>query len=340
MRTFRPTFARRRRSSPMRRAPRQGGLDSGHTRGAPTPACDSKPRSGYGCFVPAPPEPGTDIPQQSLTFSIARGGRQRLLHRNDEERLVQGCGAHLEPQALWLQGNRRERDSARPEEQNNIGAMFGGSVIQTLRTNKKLKMIMFTDDFLGHFIWADPKLGLKPVADYMKQGLPFQEALRKRWEPLVARGRRSPPRPRSTPGLDQYGVRARRMKVPPLLLVDDPEILVLSRSGKSPFSVPLRSPPDLRQEAGHRSSASATCRQCKGRTDVAGRERRVHRRREANRTSSTRTERDVAVRLGRVPHIDGILATRQKGGLLAALSVHHSYNGTNLDERAPSVIRC
>jgi len=36
----------------------------------PTPACDSKPESGYGCFVPAPPEPGTDIPQQSLTFSM------------------------------------------------------------------------------------------------------------------------------------------------------------------------------------------------------------------------------------------------------------------------------
>jgi hypothetical protein len=206
----------------------------------PTPACEAG--SDYGCFVPAVPEPGVDIPQQSLTFSMRPAADNAFYIVTLKNGWFKNVGLTIEPQPY---GFRATDENAIPlclKNQNNIGAIFGGSVIQTLRTSKNLKMIMFTDDFLGHFIWADPKLNLRPVGYYIKQGLPFEAALRKTLEPITISGQKLATSATldTRPFIDTaFGLA--RLQVPSLLLVEDPENLVLARSGKSPFSVPVHS---------------------------------------------------------------------------------------------------
>lgn len=204
----------------------------------PTPACEAGP--DYGCFVPAAPEPGIDIPQQSLTFSMRPAADNAFYIVTLKNGWFKDVGLTIEPQPYGFKATDENAIPLCLKNQNNIGAMFGGSVIQTLRTSKKLKMIMFTDDFLGHFIWADPKLNLKPVGYYIKQGIPFEAALKKTLEPITSSGRKLATSAAldTRPFIDTaFGLAG--LQVPSLLLVDDPENLVLSRSGQSPFSVPV-----------------------------------------------------------------------------------------------------
>src|SRR5262249_4628838 len=197
---------------------------------------DCEATTDYGCFVPAPPESGTNIPQQSLTFSMRAAADNAFYIVTLKNGWFKDVGLTIEPQPYGFKATDENAIPLCLKNQNNIGAMFGGSVIQTLRTSKNLKMILFTDDFLGHFIWADPNLNLKPVGHYMNQGMPFEVALKTTLEPIASSGQKlatsatldTRPFINAAFGLAGY-------QVPPLLLVDDPENLVLSRSGKSHF---------------------------------------------------------------------------------------------------------
>lgn len=207
----------------------------------PAPECKiSDP--DFGCFIPAPPEPGTDLPQQSLTFSMRAAADNSFYIVTLKNGWFKDVGLTIEPEPYGFKATDENAIPLALKNQNNLGAMFGGSVIQTLRTNKKLKMIMFTDDFLGHFIWADPSLKLKTVNDFMKEGLPFNEALKKTLEQVTSTGEQMATAALlDTRPLINTAFEAAGLEVPSLLLVDDPQNLVLSRGGKVHFSVPVHS---------------------------------------------------------------------------------------------------
>ncbi len=307
--------------------------------GPPTPACDVKPESGYGCYIPAPPEPGTDIPQDSLTFSMRAAADNAFYIVTMKNGWFSDVGLTIEPKPYGFKATDENALPLAIKNQNNIGAMFGGSVIQTLRTNKKLKMIMFTDDFLGHFLWADPKLGLKPVTYYVKQGLPFPEALKKTLEPVLASGQKIATGPSldTRPLIDTaFGVAG--LKVPPLLLVDDPENMVLARSGKAPFSVPIRASFSLTfKEQGWTQLVGIgdLLDNMKGGIDSPVENVAFTVGVMANSDYVTKHQNATLRFVSAVFRtIDAILADKgKKGGLLAgAYPFIDAYNGTNLDE--------
>lgn len=212
--------------------------------GPPAPACEAK--AEYGCFVPAPPEPGTELPAASIAFSMRPSVDNAFYIVTLQNGWFKDLGITIEPQPYGFKATDENAIPLVVRNQNNLGAMFGPSVLQTLRTNKKLKMIMYTDDFIGNMIWASPKSGLKPVTEYLKQGMSIEAALKATLEPIVSSGKKMA----TTAALDTrplidlaFGLAG--LEKPELLLVDDTQNLVLSRSGQVDFSVPVRASTNL-----------------------------------------------------------------------------------------------
>ena len=212
--------------------------------GPPAPACEAKPE--YGCFVPPPPEPGTDLPTASVAFSMRPAVDNSFHIVAMQKGWFEDVGITIEPKPNGFKATDENAIPLVVRNQNNLGAMFGPSVLQTLRNNKKLKMIMYTDDFVGNMIWASPNSGLKPVDEYLKQGMSIEAALKATLEPLVSPGKKLA----TTAALDTrpfidvaFGLAG--LPKPELLLVDDPQNLVLSRSGQVEFSLPVHASTNL-----------------------------------------------------------------------------------------------
>lgn len=214
------------------------GASTGHRAAVPSappvPPCDAKP--DYGCFKPAAPEPGTDIPKVKLTFSMRPAADNSFYIVALRKGWFNDVGINVNP-------FKATNENAIPlalKNQNNIGAMFGGSVIQVLNTHKNLKMIMFTDDFVGHWMWANPKLHLKTYNQYVAQGLSVKQALQKTLAPMIKSGQKLATSPLlDTRPLINTAFGLAGLKPPPLLLVDDPENEVLWRSGRLDFTFPV-----------------------------------------------------------------------------------------------------
>lgn len=305
--------------------------------GPPVPVCDAK--ADYGCFVPAPPEPGTDLPPSSIAFSMRPAADNAFYIVTMQNGWFKDVGITIEPQPNGFKATDENAIPLLLKNQNNLGAMFGGSVIQTLRNNKKLKMIMFTDDFIGNIIWADPKLGLKPVSYYLEQGMPIEAALKETLQPLLGSGQKLA----TTAALDTrplidvaFGLAG--LEKPELLLVDDPQNLVLTRSGQVQFTLPVHASTNLtlKNEGwiplvgigdlldNVKGGADSPVENVVFTVGVMGNTDFVS----ANQNATLRFVSAV------FRTIDAILADGgKKGGLLAdAYPFINAYNGTNLDE--------
>ena len=159
-----------------------GGSRAAIPSGPPTPPCHAQ--AGFGCFVPAAPEPGTAIPSSEVNFSMRPAADNAFYIVGIQKGWYSDLG-------IKVNGFKATNDNAIPlavKNQNNLGGMFGGSVIQVLNTQKNLKMVMFADDYLAQWLWASPKLKLKPVSYYVSKGMPFNEALKKALQPVIANG--------------------------------------------------------------------------------------------------------------------------------------------------------
>ncbi|MFC4733992.1 hypothetical protein [Salipiger abyssi] len=203
----------------------------------PVPECNA--RETYGCYVPAAPEPGTDIPEASVNFSMRPSADNSFYIVAIDQGWFGDAGITILPEPTGFQATN---DNAIPlilNGTNDVGAMYGGSVVQALPNNDVLKMIMLTDDFVGYSVWADPELGLKTVDDYMAEGQDFKEALHSALAPLVAEEAvlATTPLSDTRPFIDITFEMAGYGR-PELLLLDDPDNRVMAQSGRVQFSLP------------------------------------------------------------------------------------------------------
>ena len=203
----------------------------------PTPECNAGP--DFGCFEPAVPEPGTEIPEVDINFSMRPSADNSFYIVGIKQGWFDDVGINITPEP---NGFLATNDNAIPlalNNQNNIGAMYGASVIDTLGNHNTLKVIMLTDDYVGTTLWANPALGLKGVNDYLAEGLGFDEALRKTLEPVLKEGAEvaTTPLNDTRPFINiTFGLAG--LDTPELLLVDDPENRILAKSGKVDFTIP------------------------------------------------------------------------------------------------------
>lgn len=201
--------------------------------GPPEPPCEAT--DDYGCFVPAPPEPGTEIPSSDVTFAVRPAPDNAMYIIGLESGFYSDVGINLNLLKATI-------ENAIPlvlSGDADLGAMYAPALVPTLPTQKSVKQVMFTDDFVAFHIFADPDLGLKTVSDYLAEGMPIQEALEATLQPIIDSGEKLA----TTPLIDtrpfiNIAFESAGLSPPELLVVDDPQNLVLARSGQIKFSTP------------------------------------------------------------------------------------------------------
>lgn len=206
--------------------------------GPPKPQCAASPK--FGCFTPAAPEPGTAIPPVNIAFEMRPAADNSFYVIPAAKGWFRDVGITTTPPPYGLKATDQNAIPLVLHNQVNVGAMFGGSVIDSLGSQSKLKMIMLTDVQQGLFILANPALHLKPVSYYQHRGMPFTAALRAALQPTEKQGAQLATTPElDTRPLINDAYATAGLPVPKLQLVGDPENLVLAGSNKIDFSVPI-----------------------------------------------------------------------------------------------------
>jgi hypothetical protein len=102
---------------------------------------------------------------------------------------------------------------------------------------------MLHDDFYAFAILANPKLHLKTVNDYMKQGLPFKTALRRALEPLAKSGTKMAITAAAFPHpFLNLVFKTAGLERPELQQMDDQQSLLLVRNGSLDYVLPSAAP--------------------------------------------------------------------------------------------------
>ncbi len=220
------------------------GGERGRMAQPPKPMCQVS-SADFGCFQPAAPEPGVAIPATSVTFGIRPYADNAFQVVGIKAGYFKDVGISIRGGSLALEMTANNGIPLMLNRQVDLGAMFGPTLVPTLKTQKKLKMVMFTDSYYGDVLLANPKLRLKSVEDYMKSGMNFKQALRKAVEPVVkANLLGTGPLVDTRPFID-LTFNTAGFKQPKFLIADSPKIVVLAQSGRLDFAVPDGAPQAL-----------------------------------------------------------------------------------------------
>src|SRR5262249_27586734 len=124
--------------------------------------------------------------------------------------------------------------------QLDMSSQYCPLLLPTYKTSNKLKSVAFADNFLGTAILASPPLKLTSVKDYIKEGLPFDKAIRQALLPMEGKTLTGSPVLSKRPFEDivaQFsGVKWK------LDLMDDAKALVLAKANRIEFADPEGAP--------------------------------------------------------------------------------------------------
>lgn len=198
-------------------------------------------------YVPAPPEPGTDIPQVSVRFGMRPYADNTFYVIAMKKGWYKNAGITISPQPYGLKVTDTVVVSLLLKQQLDISTEFGPLLLPVLKTENVLRLIGFVDTFQGWAILANPKLKLKTVGDYMKQGLPFKAALRKALEPVSKATLVVAPQISARPFV-QIAFKLAGLPLPKFQVLDDSKSLVLAKAGRIDFATPEGAPITLTYE--------------------------------------------------------------------------------------------
>lgn len=201
----------------------------------PTPATESE--TG---FKPAPPEPGTEIPQVEVTFGQRPYADNSFLMIAMEQGWFEDAGIEVKPAPYGIK-NSDNAVAMMLKKQVDIQAMFAPTLIPTMKSDQSLKQIALTHLFGGWAIFASPDLGLKSVNDHMKDGLDFEAAMKATLEPLAGQELVVAPLVDAR-GFVRLSFEIAGVQQPKLKVLDDAKSLVLAKSKRVKFAVPTGAP--------------------------------------------------------------------------------------------------
>lgn len=198
-------------------------------------------------YVPAPPEPGTSIPQVSVRFGMRPYADNTFYVVAMKKGWYKDAGITISPQPYGLKVTDAVVVSLLLNKGLDISTEFGPLLLPVLKTTNVLRLIGFVDTFQGWAVLANPKLKLKTVRDYMKQGLPFKTALRKALEPVSKATLVVAPQISARPFV-QIAFKLAGLPLPKFQVLDDSKSLVLAKAGRIDFATPEGAPITLTYE--------------------------------------------------------------------------------------------
>lgn len=198
----------------------------------PSPAAD--------LYVPAPPEPGTEIPSARVNFGMRPYADNTFYVIAMKQGWFEDVGIEIGPEELGLKVTDTNVTALLLNGQLDMASQYCPLLLPTYKTSDKLKCVGFTDNFLGTAILANPNLGLKSFKDYIAEGMSFDEAIRAAVAPLEGKTLVGSPvlskRPFEEVVQEFSGVQWT------LETMDDAKALVLAKAGRIDFVDPEGAP--------------------------------------------------------------------------------------------------
>jgi ABC-type nitrate/sulfonate/bicarbonate transport system substrate-binding protein len=189
------------------------------------------PAGAASTYTPATPEPGTEIPQVSVTFGMRPYADNTFYVIGIEKGWFADVGITIEPEPHGLKTSEAQWVSILLNRQVDINSATCSTLLPSYRTTDQLKCAGFAVTFFGAVMLADPKLGLKTVRDYVNEGKSFDEALKSALSPLVGKTVYVPATI-SEKEFNEVPFRLAGLDLPDYVTMDDSQMLLLAKSGR------------------------------------------------------------------------------------------------------------
>jgi ABC-type nitrate/sulfonate/bicarbonate transport system substrate-binding protein len=194
-------------------------------------ALAAAPAGAASTYTPATPEPGTEIPQVSVTFGMRPYADNTFYVIGIEKGWFADVGITIEPEPHGLKTSEAQWVSILLNRQVDINSATCSTLLPSYRTTDQLKCAGFAVTFFGAVMLADPKLGLKTVRDYVNEGKSFDEALKSALSPLVGKTVYVPATI-SEKEFNEVPFRLAGLDLPDYVTMDDSQMLLLAKSGR------------------------------------------------------------------------------------------------------------
>jgi hypothetical protein len=192
-------------------------------------------------YIPATPEPGTDIPQVTVTFGMRPYADNTFYVIGMEKGWFKDVGITIAPEPHGLKTTENQWVSILLNRQVDINSATCSILLPSYKTTDQLKCAGFAVTFFGQVMLANPKLRLKTFRDYMTEGATFEEGLRKALEPLVGKTIYVPANV-AEKEFHEVPFRLAGLELPNYTTMEDAQMLLLAKSERLDFMHPGGAP--------------------------------------------------------------------------------------------------
>jgi hypothetical protein len=192
-------------------------------------------------YTPATPEPGTDIPQVAVKFGMRPYADNTYFVVGMEKGWFKDVGIEITPPPYGLKTTEAQWVSLLLNHQVDIDSATCSALLPSYKTTDQLKCAGFAVTFYGSVMLASPKSGLKRLSDYMTPGVTLKEGLAKALEPLVGK-KVYVPASIADKVFAELPFQLAGLKLPDYVTMEDPQMLLLAKSGRVDFVHPNGAP--------------------------------------------------------------------------------------------------
>ncbi len=190
-------------------------------------------------YVPAPAEPGTNIPEATIRFGLLPYADASFPIIGVKKGFFSDVGISLSP-AEGLAVTEDQAHSLMVRGDIDLAHGYPPNFLPTYQTSRAVKQIMFHDVIVAGCMLASPELGLKSIKDYMAEGKPFDEAIAAAMAPVQGQSLASTPVANERLFEDTIRQLSGVTWTPQIL--DDPKIIVAAKAGQIQFAHPSGAP--------------------------------------------------------------------------------------------------
>ncbi len=192
-------------------------------------------------YSPATPEPGTEIPSINVSFGMRPYADNTFYVIGMQKGWYKDVGITITPQPFGLKTTENQWVSLLLNRQVDINSATCSNLLPTYKSSDQLKCVGFAVTFSGSVMFANPKLGLKRVSDYMKPGVSLKQGLAEALKPLLGKTVYIPTSI-SEKEFTEVPFKLAGLPLPNYVTMDDSQMLLLAKSGRLDFMHPAGAP--------------------------------------------------------------------------------------------------